>query len=165
MRFDLCLWFLCLMYQIDSVIDVYQSKCYLIFVNHLMSFKENWILSMWITHRVNPEGLYIKFMGLWMILQSLHMGEVHRNNNSFLVIPTLSSKSFFFFFVHIYISAHVRSQRKENSLEISALIWNLWKCKIFSSASPIVRNQHKVEELELLWNENNPWKEVGIECS
>ena len=34
-------------------------------------------------------------LSLWVICQSLHVNKIHKNNNSFLIIPTLSSRSYF----------------------------------------------------------------------
>ena len=54
-------------------------------------------------------------LSLWVIRRSLHIDKIHKNNNSFLIIPTLSSKTYC-----VDIIAHFRSQQKENSSEIPA---------------------------------------------
>ena len=81
-----------------------------------------------------------KFMlSLRGIRRSLHIGKIHESNNSFFIIPTLPSKSYFY---RHY--SYVRSRRKENSSEIHQCSWNLSKCKTFSPANQINRNRHNV---------------------
>ena len=50
-----------------------------------------------------------------VVRRSLHIDKIHKNNNSFLFIPTLSSKSYF-----CRHNCTCRSRRKENSSEIPA---------------------------------------------
>ena len=40
----------------------------------------------------SPKGF---MLSLWVIRQSLQIDKIHKTNNSFLIIPTLSSKSYF----------------------------------------------------------------------
>ena len=55
-------------------------------------------------------------LSLWVIRRSLHIDNLNpQNYNSLLIIPTLSSKSYF-----VKIIAHVTSRRKENSSKIHA---------------------------------------------
>ena len=54
-------------------------------------------------------------LSLWVIRRSLHIDKVHTNNNSFLIIPTVSLKSYF-----VDSIAHLSGQRKDNSSEIHA---------------------------------------------
>ena len=68
--------------------------------------------------------------------RSLHIDEVHKNNNSVVIIPTLSPKSYF-------------CRRKDNSSEISCS-WNLSKCK--TPANQIARNKLTNKVLELFGN-------------
>ena len=56
---------------------------------------------------------FIDMLSLWVIRRSLHIGKIHKNNNSFLIIPTFSSKWYF-----VNIIGHSRSWRKENSFGI-----------------------------------------------
>ena len=79
-----------------------------------------------------------------MICQSLHIDKIYKNDNSFLIIPTFSSK---YYFCHYYCIFQEPGKGKEFWDSCS---WNLSKCKTFSPASRIVQNNHNDEELELL---------------
>ena len=70
--------------------------------------------------------------------------KIHKNDNSFLIIPTLSSKSYFCQHYCVFLEP---AEAKEFRDSCS---WNLSKCKMFSPANQIARNKHNDEELELL---------------
>ena len=72
---------------------------------------------------------WVKPLSLWVIRQNLHIDKIHKNDNSFLIIPTLSSKSYFG-----DIIGYFRSQRKENSSEIPAY-GIYWSAIFFSPAN------------------------------
>ena len=57
---------------------------------------------------------WVKPEGLWVIRRSIHIDKIYKNYISFLIIPTLSSKSFF-----VEIIVHFRPRRNENCSEIS----------------------------------------------
>ena len=69
-----------------------------------------------ITHKCNIKPAYVKFVsdspdefvGVYTSTK------IHKNNNSFLTIPTLSSKNLIFF----HILMHLRSRQKENGSKI-----------------------------------------------
>ena len=69
-----------------------------------------------LTNWVKPEYSQ-RALSLWVIRRSLHIDKIHKNNNSFLIIPTLSSKSYF---CRHYFT-HFRNWRKEASSEIPVL--------------------------------------------
>ena len=71
------------------------------------------------------EFYFCGFHCLWVIHRSLHIEKIHKNNNSFLIIPAFSSK---WYFVHII--GHFRNWRKENSSGIP--VYGIyWSVKLF----------------------------------
>ena len=84
-------------------------------------------------------------LSLSAICRSLRIDKIHKNNNSFLIIPTLSSKSYFCqcYIMHMLAASGRKIVRDSCS-------WNLWKCVTFSPANQIVRNKKNAVELELL---------------
>ena len=72
-----------------------------------------WILSMCKLHSQSQHKALWALLSLWVIHLSLHIDKIHKNDNSFLIIPTFSSKSHFCW--HYF-----RSQRKDNSSQILA---------------------------------------------
>ena len=83
-------------------------------------------------------------LSLWVIRQSLHIDKIHKNDNLFLIIPTLHQN-----LIYVDIIAHVRSMRKETSSDIHTH-GILSKCETFSPANQIDRNKHNDGEMGLL---------------
>ena len=103
-----CIWILSFTECEDEIIGI--------------NFKFFWILSMCklrrITHKLNnPKGF---MLSLWVIRRSLYIDKIHKNNNSFLIIPTLSSESYFVSTLLHILEPAEKKKKKKNSSEILA---------------------------------------------
>ena len=83
-------------------------------------------------------------LSLLVIPQSLHINEIHKYSNSFLIIPNLSSKCY-------NTAQNINLSDGGRKIDpTDSCCWTLLKCKTFSSTNKIVWNVYRDEMLNLL---------------